>query len=77
MSAQGACNARLSSRRNRKRGDQGVDGMNYTERTGTASNGLRRSWLFLEFDAANHHLVTSHLVTSQFVVALERNHHYR
>ncbi len=39
-SAQGAYDARLSSRRNRKRGDQGVDALHYTERTGTASNDL-------------------------------------
>jgi hypothetical protein len=46
VSAQGASNARLSSRTKRKRGDQGVDGMHYTERSGTASNSLRCSWLF-------------------------------
>jgi len=39
-SAQGAYDARLSSRRNRKRGDQGVDALHYTERTRTASNNL-------------------------------------
>jgi len=36
--------ARLSWRRNRKRGDQGVDALHYTERTGTASNRSGRCW---------------------------------
>jgi hypothetical protein len=52
--AQGTCGARLSSRRNRKRGSQGVDALYYTERTGTPSNKPCRSgWL----DAAKPQLV--------------------
>jgi len=60
-SAQGAYDAGLSSRRNRKRGDQGVDALHYTERTRTASNDPRSSY---QFDAARLSAVSSQLSVS-------------
>jgi len=66
--AQGTCGARLSSRRNRKRGSQGVDALYYTERTGTPSNKPCRSgWL----DAAKPQLVTPPVLVCQLSVLKE------
>jgi len=57
-SAQGAYDAQLCSRRNRKRADQGVDALYYTERTGTASNNPRHS---SQLDGGRRSAVSSRL----------------
>jgi len=70
--AQGTYGARLSSRRNRKRGSQGVDALYYTERTGTPSNKPCRSgWL----DAAKPQLVTPPVLVCQLSVLKETGSH--